>query len=66
VALPSPGVRYGSRTGLSHGIRDDPDDDAQRLVFADWLEERGDWLGTLMRLQVETWPLPPPGIFERY
>ncbi|MBI1915984.1 MAG: TIGR02996 domain-containing protein [Planctomycetes bacterium] len=33
-------------------IRDEPDDDGLRLIFADWLEERGDVRGTLMRLQV--------------
>lgn len=46
-------------------IRDEPDDDELRLVFADWLEERGDPRGTLMRLQVRRSalaPLPDPGL----
>src|SRR5688500_14192684 len=29
-----------------------PDDDAPRLVFADWLDERGDPRGPLLRLEV--------------
>ena len=28
-------------TALVEAIRDDPDDDDLRLVFADWLEEHG-------------------------
>jgi uncharacterized protein (TIGR02996 family) len=32
-------------------IADDPDDDAPRLVYADWLEERGDPHGELIRVQ---------------
>src|SRR5262249_12087734 len=28
--------------GFWETIRDDPDDDAPRLVYADWLEEQGD------------------------
>jgi uncharacterized protein (TIGR02996 family) len=31
-------------------MRAEPDDDAPRLVFADWLEERGDPRGELLRL----------------
>jgi uncharacterized protein (TIGR02996 family) len=34
-------------------IHDAPDDDAPRLVFADWLEERGDPRGEFLRLQTE-------------
>src|SRR5688500_12497737 len=29
-----------------------PDEDGPRLVFADWLQEKGDWRGELLRLQV--------------
>jgi uncharacterized protein (TIGR02996 family) len=32
-------------------IRDAPDDDTPRLIFADWLEERGDPHGEFIRLQ---------------
>src|SRR5262249_42657415 len=35
-------------------ILDDPDDEANRLVYADWLEERGDPRAELVRLQLET------------
>ncbi len=34
-------------------IRDQPGDDAIRLIFADWLEEQGDPRGEFIRLQVE-------------
>jgi uncharacterized protein (TIGR02996 family) len=36
----------------------DPDDDGCRLVYADWLEERGDPRGELIRVQVELARLP--------
>src|SRR5438128_1749235 len=39
-------------------IRESPDDDDLRLVFADWLEERDDPHGELMRVQVELARLP--------
>ena len=31
----------GDESALLRGIRDDPDDDVRRLVYADWLEENG-------------------------
>lgn len=34
-------------------IWEDLDDDATKLIFADWLEEQEDWRGQLLRLQVE-------------
>src|SRR5262245_33619674 len=34
-------------------IRQNPDDDGPRLVYADWLEERGDPLGEFIRVQCE-------------
>ena len=42
---------------MSHGdaflqaILAEPDDDAPRLIYADWLEERGDPRGAFIRLQ---------------
>ena len=30
-------------------IHDRPNDDLPRLIFADWLDERGDWRGPLLR-----------------
>ena len=37
---------------FQHAILDDPDDDAARLVYADWLDDRGDPRGELIRVQV--------------
>jgi uncharacterized protein (TIGR02996 family) len=34
-------------------IREDPDDDTPRLVFADWLDEHGDRRGDMIRLSIE-------------
>jgi uncharacterized protein (TIGR02996 family) len=34
------------------GLLDDPDDDSLRLVYADWLEERGDIRSDLLRVAV--------------
>lgn len=39
--------------GLLQAILDDPDSDELRLIYADWLEERGDPRGEFVRLQVE-------------
>src|SRR5947207_40144 len=39
--------------GFLQAIRDDPDDDDVRLVFADWLEEQGAPRGEFIRTQVE-------------
>jgi uncharacterized protein (TIGR02996 family) len=38
---------------LLRDILTEPDDEAPRLVYADWLEERGDPLGQLVRLGIE-------------
>src|SRR3954462_7787220 len=37
----------------------DPDDDAPRLIFADWLDERGDPRGEFIRVQVALARIPP-------
>jgi uncharacterized protein (TIGR02996 family) len=42
-----------TRLSLIHGILSEPGEDAPRLVYADWLEEQGDPLGEVVRLQVE-------------
>src|SRR5438045_2136910 len=36
-----------------------PDDDAPRLVYADWLQDRGDARGELIAADVRCWALPP-------
>jgi uncharacterized protein (TIGR02996 family) len=44
---------------LLRAILDDPDDDGRRLVYADWLEERGDVArAEFIRVQVELAALP--------
>src|SRR5947209_1034429 len=35
----------------------DPDDDGVRLIYADYLDERGDPLGEFIRVQIELEPL---------
>jgi uncharacterized protein (TIGR02996 family) len=45
------------RTAFLRAIRAAPDDDALRLAFADWLEERGDPLGEFIRLQCALEPV---------
>src|SRR5579864_5943301 len=42
-----------------HTICAHPDDDAPRLVYADWLDERGDPLGEFIRVQVELAKIKP-------
>jgi uncharacterized protein (TIGR02996 family) len=39
--------------GFLQEILDDPDDDGLRLIYADWLEERGDPRGEFIRVQFE-------------
>lgn len=39
-------------------IREDPNSDEPRLVYSDWLEEQGDPLGKLIRIQCELAAIP--------
>src|SRR5262249_27280351 len=39
-------------------IYNQPDDDALRLIYADWLEERGDPRAEFLRLEVQLHRLP--------
>jgi uncharacterized protein (TIGR02996 family) len=41
------------RDSFLHMILENPDEDAPRLVYADWLEEQGDPLAEFIRLQCE-------------
>ncbi len=41
-------------TGFLQAIQEGPEDDALRLIYADWLEERGDPRGEFLRLQMES------------
>ncbi len=45
------------REAFLQAIAEAPDDDVVRLVFADWLEERGDPLAEFIRMQIELEPL---------
>ena len=45
------------RLAFLRAIRAHPDDDTARLVFADWLDERGDPLGEFIRVQIELEPI---------
>lgn len=47
-------------TGFIRAICKNPTDDAPRLLYADWLEERGDPRGEFIRVQCEIAQLPPP------
>jgi uncharacterized protein (TIGR02996 family) len=46
-------------TAFLRTIHDHPGDDGPRLVYADWLDERGDPRGPWLRLEVERTGLPP-------
>ncbi len=37
--------------GFLDALRENPDDNATRLIYADWLEERGDIRGEYLRLE---------------
>ncbi len=50
-----------SLAGLLLACRANPDDVVARLVLADWLEERGDPRGELVRVQMELERAPLPG-----
>ncbi|HKB39746.1 MAG TPA: TIGR02996 domain-containing protein [Gemmataceae bacterium] len=43
----------GPEQGFIQSIIENPDDDAVRLIFADWLEERDDPRGEFIRIQVK-------------
>jgi uncharacterized protein (TIGR02996 family) len=67
-AIHSP--RSPEETSFLHAVVDDPDDEAIRLIFADWLEERGDPRGEFIRTQCELAKLPTgdrrrPALLER-
>src|SRR5262245_51089708 len=47
-----------AETPFLEAIKAAPDDVAARLVYADWLEERGDQRGELIRLQEEMNSVP--------
>src|SRR5262249_49882413 len=49
----------GNEQTFLHAIRAEPGDDIKRLVYADWLEERGDPRGEFIRVQCRLAHLAP-------
>lgn len=43
--------RHSEMLAFLRAIKENPEDDAPRLIFADWLEKRGDPRGEFIRLQ---------------
>jgi carbon storage regulator len=59
-ARPSaPPCRSPEENAFLQGIQEKPEDEGLRLIFADWLEERGDPLAELIRTQCRLAKLPP-------
>jgi carbon storage regulator len=50
---PEPRPQSPEEEPFLRAIAAGPDDEATRLVYADWLEERGDPLGEFLRLQCQ-------------
>jgi uncharacterized protein (TIGR02996 family) len=44
--------------GFLRALREDPNDEVSRLVYADWLEEQGDPRGEFLRLEVQLSHMP--------
>jgi uncharacterized protein (TIGR02996 family) len=57
-------TRVDDEAGFLRAIADDPEDDAPRLVYADWLDERDDPRGEFIRVQLEFERTAP--LAERY
>ncbi len=47
-------------------IRQNPDDDAPRLIYADWLDDRGDPRGEFIRVQCELAKIPSREVAKRH
>jgi uncharacterized protein (TIGR02996 family) len=54
-------VTSAEESAFLQAITDEPDDDLPRLVYADWLDERGDPFGEFIRLQCERARMEPDG-----
>src|SRR5262245_31093810 len=50
---PPPRLQPAEEIAFLRALEQDPDDETTRLIFADWLEERGDPLAELIRIQAE-------------
>jgi carbon storage regulator CsrA len=55
---PAPRPRSPEEMAFVQAVLEAPDDEAIRLIFADWLEERGDPLGEFIRTQCRLARLP--------
>src|SRR5262249_34460546 len=67
-AAPPPAPAGGTRTeeGFLADIRDNPDDDSTRLIYADWLDEHGrPARAAVLRAQAEPGGLPRRGPARR-
>jgi uncharacterized protein (TIGR02996 family) len=57
VVRTGPALRFGEgeskgvETAFNQAIRNSPDDDVTRLIYADWLEERGDPRADFLRVE---------------
>jgi carbon storage regulator CsrA len=54
-----PPPRTPEGMAFRQAILEEPDDEGIRLIFADWLQERGDPLGEFIRVQCRLAKLPP-------
>src|SRR5947199_3256941 len=52
-------MRDADVTPFLRAVHDRPADDLPRLILADWLDERGDWRGPLLRR-----PAPPEQVHD--
>jgi uncharacterized protein (TIGR02996 family) len=48
-----PDMNHTAEAAFIRALQDDPADETSRLVFADWLDERGDRRGEFLRVQQE-------------
>jgi carbon storage regulator len=70
-AIYGPPPWFGARSwspeerAFLRAIEANPDDETARLMFADWLEERGDPLGEFLRVRCCLAKLPPGGRHRR-
>src|SRR5262245_10482866 len=58
VRTPPPKPRPPEEQAFVQAVLETPDDEGIRLIFADWLEERGDPYGEFIRTQCELARLP--------
>jgi carbon storage regulator CsrA len=62
---PPPPARSPEELAFLQAVLNEPDDEAIRLIFADWLEERGDPRGEFIRIQCQLANLPAGPDWQR-